>query len=391
MTSAPEPSSALNQTSHAADGAQRAGRLACFCPPAQPVMGAVEAGALWRMSLGFACAVLAQTLVTGLLPLAGLILAPAPYLMSAPYMAMILGAAVATFPASYLLDAFGRKASFALGASHGLAGGLILAWALAHHYFALLLLGAFWLGIAQGFSLFYRHEAAIGKSPRSAAWRMMVVFGAGALAGMGGPAVLMLTLGLDTAMRDVALALVAALAQIAVLFLAVTTAAPQMSADINARPHQGGWAFWLPTLCGMGAWFGMIQTMLAMPAAMQLCGIGLSGIYGLMAWHVLMMYAPAFAVYPMARLIGAPLIACAGLLLIVLAHISASRANDALDFSCILAALALGWSLTTSASTLWLHQHASPKRWILAGHDGALFLAALAGAFASGPALIGVH
>ena len=44
--------------------------------------------------------------------------------------AMLLGAATATFPASFLLDAFGRRAALALGASLGIAGGLIMAWAL---------------------------------------------------------------------------------------------------------------------------------------------------------------------------------------------------------------------------------------------------------------------
>ena len=82
--------------------------------------------------------------------------------MAAPYIAMLLGAATATFPASFLLDAFGRRAALALGASLGVAGGLVMAWALTVNLFAPFCLGAFWLGVAQGFSLFYRHEAALG-------------------------------------------------------------------------------------------------------------------------------------------------------------------------------------------------------------------------------------
>ena len=368
----------------------RAGRLACFCPPGSPVIGQEHKGVLWRLSLGFGCAVLAQTLVSALLPLSGLMLAPQPYLIPAPYMAMILGAAAATFPASYLLDAFGRKASFALGASHGLAGGLVLAWALSHHSFYLLLLGAFWLGIAQGFSLFYRHEAAIGHSAREAMGRIILVFGSGALAGILGPALLFLCAQKLSDHADVLIAIVAACAQIAVLFLAVSTAAPQTSSDAPMILHHGGWRFWAPTLCAASAWFGMTQTMLSMPSAMTLCGIAQTSIFGVMAWHVLMMYAPAFAVYPLARRIGAPLIALFGLVLIALAHESAARAQNVIDFSFVLGALALGWSLATTAATLWLHRDGSPSRWMLAGHDGLLFLAALFGAFASAPVPLGL-
>ncbi len=115
----------------------RAGRLACFCPPGAPSPGADLAildETRWSpgvatLAAGFALSVLSQSLALGVLPLAGRLLAPTPILMAAPYIAMLLGAATATFPASFLLDAFGRRAALALGASLGVAGGLVMAWA----------------------------------------------------------------------------------------------------------------------------------------------------------------------------------------------------------------------------------------------------------------------
>jgi hypothetical protein len=393
MTSADmstRPSIAQPDHHNALTWRDRAGRLACFCPPASPTTGTLNRGALWRLCLGFAGAVLAQSLVTGLLPLAGLMLAPAPALINLPYMAMILGAAVATFPAAYLLDVFGRKASFALGASHGLAGGLILAWALAHHVFVLVCLGAFWLGIAQGFSLFYRHEAAVGQTRGQAAFSVIMVFGSGALAGIFGPALLLAVAQTTQSQYELILALVAALAQISVLALAVTTADASISSDAPAQAPPQFYSFWLPTIAAACAWFGMTQTMLAMPTAMQSCGIGLAGIFGVMAWHVLVMYAPAFAVYPLARWCGAAPLAVVGLILIILAHSAALYARDVIDFSLIVGALALGWSITTTASTLWLHHRASPPRSYLGLHDGLLFCAALCGAFFAGPLPLGL-
>ena len=102
----------------------RAGRLACFCPPGAPSPGSDLAASLdearWSpgvatLAAGFALSVLSQSLALGVLPLAGRLLAPTPILMAAPYIAMLLGAATATFPASFLLDAFGRRAALALG------------------------------------------------------------------------------------------------------------------------------------------------------------------------------------------------------------------------------------------------------------------------------------
>ncbi len=122
----------------------RAGRLSCFCPAGAPVSG--QTRGLVTLAGGFAASVLSQTLVLGLLPLAGLLLAPKSSMAVLPLVAMLFGAALATFPASFLLDTFGRRASFALGASHGLAGGCLMAWSLSTQNFYPFLLGSFWMG-----------------------------------------------------------------------------------------------------------------------------------------------------------------------------------------------------------------------------------------------------
>src|SRR5579863_7599250 len=146
----------------------RVGRVACACPaPA----GAVEADAsdVRRLTAGFALSALAQTLSLTLLPIAGLRLAPSPLLASAPYALTLAGAALASLPASLLIDSFGRRAAFALGASLGTAGGLLAAAAILPGNFAMLALGGLWIGAAQGFALHYRHAAAAsaGESRRA--------------------------------------------------------------------------------------------------------------------------------------------------------------------------------------------------------------------------------
>ena len=377
-------------TSEAEPEGGRAGRLACFCPPGVAMAGRRLRGGLGQLAGGFALAVLSQTLATSLLPLAGLWLAPRPSLMPAPYMAMLIGAAIATFPASWLLDAFGRRASFALGASHGLAGGLTMAWALSAGAFWPFCLGAFWLGVAQGFTLFYRHEAAIGESAAEKSFAIALVFGAGALAGLVGPALLLALEQVSPAARNIGVALGAALAQVLVLTVAVASApvASEATAEPPCALHKQD--FIIATVIAAAAWFGMTAQMLAMPGEMVGCGVTLSGMFGVMAFHVMAMYAPAFAVGPLVRRFGVASVAAGGLGLIVLAKLLSRGAGDVMDFAVVLGLLAVGWSLATTAATLWLHHRGSPARPWLAAHDALLFLAALAGAALSAGPLVGL-
>ena len=365
--------------------AARAGRLVCFCPPGMPVEGAQARGPV-LLSAGFALSVLAQTLTLGILPLSGLLMAPRADLAGLPYMAMLIGAAVATFPASFLLDAFGRRASFALGASHGIAGGLVLAWALTAHAFIPFCLGAFWLGVAQGFGLFYRHEAAMGGGVMGRARLLGVGSGSGALAGRVGPGLLMAGGRLMPLTPFVPAALAAAFVQVGVLALAMVWGPHEAAVS----PAQDKRAFHLrdalaPTVIAAAAWFGMTALMLASPSAMMSCGLSAAGVTGLLAWHVVAMYAPGFGIGLLTKVLGEAGTALAGLALVILARLLLVHAADAAGFALGLMVLAVGWCLATAAATVWL-QKTAPPRWALAAHDACLLLSALAGAWLA-PAL----
>ena len=365
--------------------AARAGRLVCFCPPGMPVEGAEARGPV-LLSAGFALSVLAQTLTLGILPLAGLLIAPRADLAGLPYMAMLLGAAVATFPASFLLDAFGRRASFALGASHGIAGGLVLAWALNAQAFMPFCLGAFWLGVAQGFGLFYRHEAAMGGGVMGRAMLLGVVFGSGALAGLVGPGLLMAGERFMPLTPFVPAALAAAFVQVMVLALAMIWGPHEATSVIvqEVRRFQLRDAL-APTIIAAAAWFGMTALMLASPSAMISCGLSAAGVTGLLAWHVVAMYAPGFSMGLLIKILGEAGTALLGLALVLMARLALAQAGDAASFGAGLMVLAIGWCLATAAATIWL-QKATPPRWALAAHDTCLLLAALAGAWVA-PAL----
>lgn len=370
----------------------RAGRLACFCPPGAPAPGAAAfdvgrwSPGVATLAAGFALSVLSQSLALGVLPLAGRLLAPVPHLMAAPYVAMLLGAATATFPASFLLDAFGRRAALALGASLGVAGGLVMAWALTFNLFAPFCLGAFWLGVAQGFSLFYRHEAALDSSATRRARAALIVFGSGGAAGLVGPALAYVVARTAPASLFAAMALAAALTQVLVLALAVfaTARAPVMPHAATKASAPPDWrAFALPSLIAALAWFGMTAAMVAAPGAMNGCGIGAPAVFSAVSWHVIAMYAPAFFAGIFARRLGALATAALGLALIVVAWAIEGAANDYWRFASALIIVAVGWSFATAGASLRLYARANPSRKMLAAHDGLLFLSAIAGAVAA--------
>jgi len=390
---ATDQSEALSEPEDGANLA-RAGRLACFCPPGAPSPGSAGlqdegrwSPGVFTLAGGFALSVLSQSLTLGMLPLAGRLLAPSPYLMSAPYIAMLLGAALATFPASFLLDAFGRRAALALGASLGIAGGLIMAWGLTFSLFAPFCLGAFWLGVAQGFSLFYRHEAALGSGAAGRARAALIVFGSGGLAGVIGPALAGFVAQHAPERLFAATALAAAATQVLVLVLAVLTTAraPILPVAVLSRaagkPDWG--AFVAPSLIAALAWFGMTLAMVGAPGAMAGCGIAPSDVYSAVSWHIIAMYAPAFFAGALARRLGADATAALGLALIVLAWAIEVYAGDYWRFAAALIVVAVGWSFATAGASLRLFYRANPSRGMLAAHDALLFVSAMGGAFAA--------
>lgn len=367
----------------------RAGRLGCACPEDGPRALRRPLGTV-RLAGGFALVVLAQALTLGALPLAGAMLAPRPELNALPLAAFLAGAALASLPASFLLDAFGRRAGFALGASLGVAGGLIAAYGLMRAAFPLLVLGAAWLGAAQGFGMFYRHAAAFGAGASGQGAAVARLLGAGVLAGLAGPLLAGAAEAAFTPYTFAGTLVLAAIAQLGALAFAVSLPEARFShaeltvaAMQNAAPAEPlAWkAVALPTLLAASAWGAMTATMAAAPLSLAGCGVGVPLISGVVAWHVVAMYAPALAGGALAARIGAANLALAATTLCLAAAVVAAHAGHAGAITAAFLTVGAGWSLAMLAATLMLHARGTPSRLQLAAHDGALLVAALAGVF----------
>ncbi|WAC27770.1 hypothetical protein [Ancylobacter sp. SL191] len=376
----------------------RAGRLGCACPEDAPLALRRRAGAL-PLAAGFALVVLAQALTLGALPLAGAMLAPTHALggripaAGLPLAAFLAGAALASLPASLLLDGFGRRAGFALGASLGVAGGLICAYAVMAAAFPLLVVGAFWLGAAQGFGMFYRHAAAFGAEAAGRPGAVARLIGAGALAGLAGPLLAERAEALFVPYSFAGTLILAALAQLGALAFAVMLPEARFShADFTveatasrAAPPALAWrALAVPTLIGAMAWGAMTSAMAGAPLALVGCGVGVPLVSGLVAWHVVAMYAPALAGGALAQRLGAARLAALALTLCLGAAAMVRLAPDALGIGAAFLCVGAGWSLAMCGATLMLHEAGRPTRLQLAAHDGLMLAAALAGVLVSG-------
>lgn len=364
-------------------GEPRAGMLVCVCDPQLDVPAndnRARPVPRFALVLGFAFAVLAQTLASGLLPMAGALLAPVPALTPVPFAAMMAGALLASFPASFLGDTFGRRTGFALGASLGIAGGLLLAVGLMQRQFVWVCLAALWLGMAQGFSFFYRHEAAASAGRPSAA--AAGVLAGGVLAALAGPSLAGGAEWLFAPFFLVGSALLAALAHTCGLAVAVWYA-PNAAVRVSpARPAPLR-AILIPTVVGALAWGGMSFVMADAPLALMGCGIGEGAVFGFLALHVAAMYVPAAGLAFVANRLPAPLLAVGGMLLVA-AAIPLMLGGETLVLTVGLVMVGAGWSVATVGCTGWLYADRPPSRLALALHDGALFGAAILGALASG-------
>jgi len=361
---------------------ERPGHLVCACdltPPAAPAV-ATSAPGLAAAAGVFALTVLAQALTAAVLPLAGAVLAPAAGWAAAPYALTLVGAAAATLPAAVLTDLFGRRAALALGASLGLAGGAIAARSFVAQQFFGLALGAFWLGVAQGFGFFYRHSPVLRADDKPRA--IAVILGSGVLAAILAPATIAAAQGVAGPLAPAAALACAGVAQVAILALAMTMRSTRaVGAATPVRSKRKG-LFALATAAGAGAWFAMTSLMANAAPTMALCGIGAAAAAGVIAVHILAMYGPAAIVGPWVARIGAAKLTGVGLAMILCALAAAWRADRSFDFVALMALAGCGWSLAMLGATIAVHRDCSPSARLLALHDGALFAAAVAGALA---------
>lgn len=364
-----------------ASAAVRIGQIGCVCT--HPGDGTVPVrGDAWRLSAGFGLSVLTQALALAALPAASRTLAPTRAAEALPYALMLLGAALASVPASLFLESIGRRWAFLIGASFGLAGGMLMGIALSAGAFMPFCVGALWLGLGQGFALFYRHAAAAqtGGDGRAA----LVVLAGGCAAAVAAPALAVVAQRFAP-YADFALAIMAGTASAAALPFVL--ALPHRLADTDTvtpavRPRPGsGRRLVALTLSAALSWALMARFMGEAPRALVDCGTSLPAVGAYVSWHMLAMYGPmALAARWTGRPQGTALLG-AGLSLQLAAAVAAA-VDPGPRLGALLIAGGLGWSLVQVGTSDRLYRDGKIPRLWFGLHDAAILIAALLGALA---------
>jgi hypothetical protein len=119
--------------------------------------------------------------------LAGFELASNKAFATLPNMSYVLGAAIATFPASLWMKRVGRRNGFLTGGVFGLAGSALAAYAVISGSMALLCLGTLSLGGYNACGQYYRFAAADAASAEFKAKAISYVLAGGVVGGIVGP------------------------------------------------------------------------------------------------------------------------------------------------------------------------------------------------------------
>jgi MFS family permease len=292
--------------------------------------------------------------------LVGQMLASNKALATLPVALQQLAVMLTTFPASYLMRRFGRRAGFGVGAGFGIVGALIATVAVLHGSFALFCLGAAVTGIYNGFGTFYRFAAADATAPERRGRAVSYVLAGGVLAAAIGPELAKHTkdmlLPAIFAGSFASLVAVAAAALIITQFLKLPTLT---AAEQKERGRPLGQIMRQPTfivaaIAGIAGYATMTLVMQATPLSMLACGHPFEAAAFVIQWHVVGMFAPSFFSGRLVDRFGAPHMILVGAVLEAMCGAVNLTGTEVSQFWLANFLLGVGWNFMFVGSTALL-------------------------------------
>ena len=293
-------------------------------------------------------------------------LAPDKGLATLPIAAMVIGTAIASLPAAILMRRFGRRVGFLTGATLGLAGSLLCAFALQQQSFSLFIAGHLLLGSYQGFANYYRFAVVEAVDASHASRAIAWVIAGGVVAAFLGPQLGQwgrdwmagnLFVGSYLAQGALSLAALVILSQVQLKPVAVAeSTAPRHLREILAQPALQS------AIIGAAIGYAvMIMVMTATPLAILGCGLPGASVTPVIQWHVVGMFAPSFFTGSLIKRYGAPRIMQIGFILL-LGHVTITLLGvEFLHFLSALILLGVGWNFAFIGGTTLLTQTYRPS------------------------------
>lgn len=312
---------------------------------------------VWLLSLCQALLMTGNILLISVIALVGKAIAPNLSLITLPVALQFLGLMSATIPASLIMGKLGRKKGFSIGNLIGISGASVSTYALSQEMFYLFCVGTFLLGIGIGFGTLYRF-AAIEVCDESARHRAISIsMAGGVIAAMLGPnlAIYSQQWSADGLYVGAFMALIGL--NVLALCLLQTIQFPSTNENqqhIQAEPIKdiiSAPNFMLSVFAAMVAYAVMNILMTATPLAMIGCGFDFEKAAGVIEWHVLGMFVPAFFTGRLIERFGSRNMIMTGGILFVLCIAINIHGQSIWHFSLALILLGVGWNFMFIAAT----------------------------------------
>ncbi len=324
--------------------------------------------------------------------LVGKMLASDSFYATFPAGFLALSGIFVTRIASSLMQHFGRRLGFLVGAFAGLIGCALCTFAILQSNFILFCVGSAVLGAHQAIGLYYRLAATDAVSLEQKGQAVSVVMAGGVAAAIIAPTLSLWSQGLLMPYQYAGTFAILAILCVAIFLLLALLEDQKVIEEHEIEQGRSlGELFRQPILImavtnaaiaqGM-----MVLLMLSMPLAMVACGFGENVPVSVMQWHFLAMFVPSFFTGNLIQRYGAANVALAGAIILLFSIAFAATGITFYNFSVALILLGLGWNfMHVAGSTMVTYAHRPEERGKVQGTSEMIILCVSTGAaFSSG-------
>ncbi|MDA0923360.1 MAG: MFS transporter [Proteobacteria bacterium] len=299
--------------------------------------------------------------------LAGLMIAPSPALATIPISLIVFGSMTTAPWLSALMQRFGRRLGFVVGAMGGALGAGVSAWGLWIDSFALFLIGSYLTGIYMSAQGFYRFAATDTASEAFRPKAISYVMAGGLLSALVGPQLVKLSVDATVIPFVGSYAFVVVINLVgAWLFAFLDVPKPAAAKPGDAKGRSRAELLRDPRIavamiCGMVSYALMNLMMTSTPLAVVGCGFTTGNAADVVSAHVIAMYAPSFVTGHLIARFGAMRIVALGLALLAAAGVVALSGVALTQFFISLILLGVGWNFGFIGATAMLTQAHAPE------------------------------
>ena len=326
---------------------------------------------VWLLSLCQALLMTGNILLISVIGLIGKVIAPSSSMITLPVALQFFGLMSATIPASLIMGKLGRRLGFSIGNSVGIVGASLATYALYQQAFWLFCVATFLLGIGIGFGTLYRFAAIEVCDAHLRHRAISVSMAGGVLAAVLGPNLAILSqrwsdggLYIGAFAALIGLNLLALILLQTIQFPKPIHHESQPSTDKLSVIAKGP-NFKASVFAAMVSYAVMNILMTATPLAMIGCGFDFTKAAGVIEWHVLGMFVPAFFTGRLIEKFGPQRMILAGGLLFILCITINIHGQSIWHFRAALVLLGVGWNFMFIAATGLFSQsyqaHNKPK------------------------------